>query len=214
METQAQARPFWKNPWFIAGVTGILTLTVLQALQSRTLHALPELGAVPEFELTDASGAVFSTDDLKDRVAIVSFFFTSCSTTCPAIMQAMKQVQTAVASSSAAARIHLVSVSVDPEYDTPAVMTAYAKKANFDLTRWHLLTGTRPAIESFVVQGFRTAMGEKAPSNKGLIDIAHSMKLVLVDRNGQIRHYFGTEPKDLELLAAYALEYANAEVAR
>jgi protein SCO1/2 len=209
------ARPFWKSPWFIGAMFGVLFLTGLRACQSRKLAPLPELGRLPKFALTDQRAQPFGSADLENRVALVSFFFTSCQTTCPAIIEAQRKVSDNVAKSPLASRVRMVSISVDPEYDTPAVLTAYAEKMRLDLGRWTLLTGARADIEALVVGGLRTAMGTREEVSPGLIDIAHSMKLVLVDRNGIIRHYFSAQTaNDLELAAAYALEYAAEESAR
>jgi protein SCO1/2 len=209
----AAARPLWKNPWFIGAVAGVLLLTGLRACQSRKLQPLPKLSEVPAFSLTRHDGTPFGSADLENRVYLVSFFFTSCQTICPDIMRSMQTIQRRLASHPASNRIHLVSISVDPEYDTPAVLTDWAARSKVNLDRWHLLTGPRADIEALVVGGFRTAMGEKEETSPGLIDISHSMKLVLVDRTGWVRHYFSAESeKDLELAAAYALEYATEEV--
>lgn len=212
MNAPAAARPFWKNPWFIGAVAGVLLLTGLRACQSRKLQPLPKLSEVPSFSLTRHDGAAFGSADLENRVYLVSFFFTSCQTVCPAIMRSMQKVQARLAQHPASNRVHLVSISVDPEYDTPAVLTAWAERSKVSLDRWHLLTGARADIEALVVGGFRTAMGEKEETSPGLIDISHSMKLVLVDRDGWVRHYFSAESEqDLELAAAYAIEYATEE---
>lgn len=208
-------RPFWRNPWVLAALAGVLFLTGLRACQSRKLAPLPQLGAVPAFELIDQRGQAFGSKDLENRVYLVAFFFTSCRTVCPAIVEAQRKVNDIVGRSPLASRVRMVSISVDPEYDTPEVLTKWATKSNVDLSRWQLLTGPRAAIEALVVGGFRTAMGTREETSPGLIDIAHSMKLVLIDRTGQIRHYFSAQTaNDLELAAAYAVEYAAEEPAR
>jgi protein SCO1/2 len=206
----AASRPVWRNPWVLAALAGVLALTGLRACPSRSLAPLPILNKVQPFSLTDQEGVVVTDASLTGQPYLVSFFFTSCRTVCPDLIRSMRDVQRHLAASPLSHRVRLLTVTVDPEVDTPEVLLAYAKKQNLDLARWSLLTGPRTDIERFVVDGLATAMGERETQPGGLIDIAHSMKLVLVDPRGHIRHYFSTtRAEDLELAAAYATQYAE-----
>jgi len=197
-------------PW-----TGLAALTALKACPTQNLQPLPIVGEVPSFTLTNQAGEAYGSADLDNRAYLVSFFFTTCSTVCPAIMRSMKTIDKHLGDRQGSSRVRLVSISVDPEYDTPEVLAKYASREKLELPRWQLLTGPRDSIESLVVGGFRTAMGDKEERTPGVIDIAHSMKIVLVDARGKIRHYFSAErDEDLALAAAYALEYANEEAPR
>jgi protein SCO1/2 len=93
--------------------------------------------------------------------------------------------------------IRLVSISVDPEYDTPERLREYGEQRGVDPRRWKLLTGEADAIRRLVVEGFRTPLGEPEASG-GLVDIAHSGKLVLVDGRGAIRGYYDIDSTGLD----------------
>jgi cytochrome oxidase Cu insertion factor (SCO1/SenC/PrrC family) len=210
--TPAPSRRPWRNPWIIATLAGLLALTALRACPTRSLSPLPVLDAVKPFRLTDQDGRPVTEADLTGRPTVVAFFFTSCRTVCPAIIRAMRDLSGHLEASPHAHRVRLLTVSVDPEFDTPEVLSAYARKENLDLARrrWSLLTGPRKDVEAFAVDNLKTAMGDRETQASGLIDIAHSMKLVLIDARGHVRHYFSSErADDLALAAAYALHYAE-----
>ncbi len=206
----AAPRPVWRNPWIVATLAGVLALTALRACPTRSLAPLPILNKVKPFTLTDHEGRAVTETSLAGRPYLVSFFFSSCRTVCPDLMRSVRELQQQLATSPAGHAVRVLTVSVDPEFDTPAVLAAYAKQHNLDLTRWSLLTGARVDVEAFVVGNLATAMGERETQAGGLIDIAHSMKIVLVDPTGHGRHYFSsTRAEDLALAAAYATQYAE-----
>ncbi|MFO0748803.1 MAG: SCO family protein [Myxococcota bacterium] len=221
----------FRHPWIFFTVFGVAVLTLMRVAcgSGRELGNLPLLGIVPEFSLSDQTGQAFGSKDLLGKPWVATFFFTSCQTQCPAIMAATARVQEALDAAGAAADgVKLVSFSVDPEFDTPEVLAGYAKEHGIDGKRWHLLTGKRADIEAVVVGkseknkdgaldqwGFATAMGEREPGQApgkpaGIVDIAHSMKIVLVDAKGGIRYYFSaTEPKDVGLVVTHAVQLAR-----
>lgn len=196
-----------RHPWFIGVALGIVALTAMRGCQSRRLGELPALSAIPDFTLTTQANRPITGKDLDHKVWIASFFFTSCQTTCPAIMDAMRDVNARLrAALPNSDQIQLVSFSVDPEFDTPTELTRYATERHYDLSRWTLVTGPRKDLEAVVIGGFQTAVGDKVKKGD-IMDIAHSMKLVLVDDQRHIRHYFSaTDPNERELLVAYAVQ--------
>lgn len=186
--------------WVLAAVVGVLSMTLLKVCQSRTLQRLPVLYVLPSFELVDQDGKAFGTSQLGGKVWVASFIFTSCKVECPAIGRANQLLQDKLAGTP----VQLVSISVDPEFDTPQALTTWGKDFGVDPTRWHLLTGERAAIETLVIDGFRSHMGDKKVEG-GLVQIAHTMKLVLVDQLGGIRHYFdATDDKAVALVVDHA----------
>lgn len=217
----------FRHPWIFFAAFGVIVLTLMRVAQgpARQLGDLPVLGVVPEFRLVDQTGQPFGTKELSGKPWIATFFFTSCQTQCPVIMAAAARVERDLVNAGAvAAGIPVVSISVDPEYDTPTVLAEYAAQRSLDGARWKLLTGPRADIEQVVVGhsrenpttksidqiGFATAMGAREKTPKGIIDIAHSMKIVLVDARGGIRYYFdATDEKDLALVATHAVQLAK-----
>ncbi len=158
----------------------------------------PVLGQVPAWTLLDASGEAFGSAQLKGRVWVASFFFTSCQSICPKILGAMAKVQTRFEADELP--VLLTSITVDPQTDTPEVLAAFEPRYKIDRQRWRLLTGERPAIRALVVDGFKTYMGDKVQMSDNLVDISHGARLVLVDGQGGVRGHYETDDAGLEAL--------------
>ena len=197
--------------WILAFAVGALSLTLLKTCQARTLQRLPVLYALPEFTgLRDQKNAEFGSKQLDGKVWIASFAFTSCKTECPIIGKALQQLQDKLAGTP----IELVTITVDPEFDTPERMADWGKTFGADPARWHLLSGDRKTIEAIVIDGFRTHMGDRKAEG-GLVQVAHTMKLVLVDQFRGIRHYFDAlDDRALPLIVDHAKALATEGAAR
>jgi cytochrome oxidase Cu insertion factor (SCO1/SenC/PrrC family) len=120
---------------------------------------LPVYGSVPDFALIDQSGRPVRRVDLEERTWITSFMFTNCPDECPLMTAAMARLQSELAHASA---LRLVSITVDPEHDTPAVLSQYAERFNADLGRWLFLTGDKRAIYRLAREGFRLGIADPA----------------------------------------------------
>jgi cytochrome oxidase Cu insertion factor (SCO1/SenC/PrrC family) len=150
---------------------------------------LPVLGQVPAFTLTGLDGKAFDSRSLQGKIWVASFVYTSCKNSCPMLGQQMRRLSKLLPAGDGYA---LLSVTVDPEKDTPKVLASYAKDLGVDDARWSFLTGKKSVIKDLVENGFKlTAQpGEQVPDERGAPDILHSSELVLVDGQGQIRGYF------------------------
>jgi len=164
--------------FLLAGI--VLTRVVLSPPPS---GPPPIHGIVPAFALTDQQGQAFTREELAGRVWIADFIFTSCAGQCLLMSDQMTGLQRAFHNESG---IRFVSFSVDPERDTPETLLAYAQRHGAD-ARWHLLTGARAAMTALCRDGFRLALGAGASPRE---PIAHSVRLILVDRLGRIRGYY------------------------
>ncbi len=173
----------------------------------RSMPSPPVLGDLPDFKLIDQDGREFSKKNLLGKVTVVCFFFSRCETVCPPLMAAMRRFQTMLEEAKLDAQ--MVSISVDPDYDTPERLKKFAKKLGADLKRWHFLTGKIEEIRQLGQKGFRVVVGN--PRYEGnLMEITHSSKLILVDQRGRIRAridskgrplgYFDTSPDGLKAL--------------
>jgi protein SCO1 len=186
---------------------------------------LPELAVLPDFSLTDQAGRPFGRKDLIGRVWIADFVFTSCADACPRLTQKLRSVQDKLTPQEQARGIGLLSLSVDPERDTPAKLADYARTFGARDGVWHFLTGAQAEVERTVVQGFRIAMA-KMPLDPRLLvpqgvtatppsphpgetteelhaqafDILHGEKMVLVDARGRIRGYYDADDPGLQRL--------------
>lgn len=144
---------------------------------------LPVYGVVPAFTLTDQRGQMFTREEMTGRVWIADFIFTSCAGQCLLMSDQIAGLQRTFRREDG---IRWVSFSVDPERDTPEALAAYARRHGAD-ARWRFVTGDRAAITAVCREGFHLAF---AAADSPREPITHSVRLVLVDRAGQIRGYY------------------------
>ena len=149
-------------------------------------EALPVYGTVPAFSLIDQAGRPFDGGSLRGAVWVADFVFTRCSGQCP-MMTAQMQRLAAVFSREPSMRF--VSISVDPEHDTPETLARHLRASGVpDDSRWAWLTGPREEVWRLCQEGFRLALAED-PANAEE-PITHSVRLVLVDQQGEVRGYY------------------------
>ncbi len=141
---------------------------------------------LPDFNLTNQRGHAMSLSDLSGKVWVADFIFTSCPTICPPMTDEMVRLQNEFASES---ELRFVSFSVDPERDTPAVLSRYADDFGVDGSRWAFLTGEKTSIYQLAHDGFNLATGHRGS------EILHSTRFVLVDRQGKVRGYYDSRSK-------------------
>jgi protein SCO1/2 len=176
-------------------------LPILRSVR-RQLGAAPVvLGALPTFTLTDQAGRPFGTRELAGKVWVSDFIFTACQEACPLLSQRMQELGRRT--KHLGPDFHLVSISVDPERDTPARLAEYAARYGANPVRWSFLTGPAEAIQDAVTGGFKVGMGREAVTPDGgatFWQIFHGENLVLVDRRLRIRGYFPATPEGLDRL--------------
>jgi protein SCO1/2/putative membrane protein len=148
-------------------------------------------GAFPlgDFRLVERSNRVVTQVDLRGRVWVVSFIFTRCPLSCPRISSVMKGLARRLSDSN----VVLASISVDPEFDTPAVLSEYARRFGASPDRWLFLTGSKPGIHELVQSRFKLGLQEASAADKaaGSEAIMHSDRIALVD-DGQVVGFFAT----------------------
>lgn len=178
-------------------IVGTILMIVMRGTPTRvSVSELPVLGSVPEFALTEATGTTLRRADLSGKVWIASFIFTRCGEACPMIMRKETRLQSELPLRD---DLRLVSFSVDPDWDTPKVLTDYAHIFGADRGRWLFLTGDKKQVYHLATEGFRLATVDANPAKE--MPILHSTKLVLVDRHGAIRGYYdSTEEAELHKL--------------
>ncbi|HUI07709.1 MAG TPA: SCO family protein [Verrucomicrobiae bacterium] len=178
-------------------IVGSILMIVVRGVSTRaSAMEAPVLGSVPEFALTEAAGTTLRRADLLGKVWIASFIFTRCASVCPMTMRHEVQLQAELPRRD---DLRLVSFSVDPDWDTPKVLTEYARMFGADRSRWLFLTGDKRQIYHLSIEGFRLAAQEADPAKE--MPILHSTKLVLVDRRGAIRGYYdSTDETELHKL--------------
>lgn len=175
---------------------------LIKSMNRQLPPPLPKLYKVPEYSLINSFNKPFGSKELKGKIYIAGFMFTSCPTTCPALMEKMDKIQKRVR--GLGTKIALVTYTVDPEYDTPEVLFKYARKRHANPYVWSFLTGSTQELRKTIIDGFKVPMGEREPMTGNvngeevtLMDIAHSEKFVLVDWNGYVRKYYNSDKNDI-----------------
>lgn len=155
-----------------------------------TERPLPVLKPVPEFSLTQRDGRTITPEALRGSVWVANFFFTSCTGPCPELSLRMRSLQEGIRKHKG--EVKLVSFSVDPTYDTPAVLSAYAERHGADPNLWWFVTTADEAeMHALVKEGFLQALSPAA----GGSPIIHTTQIVLVDKQGRIRAWYdGLDP--------------------
>jgi cytochrome oxidase Cu insertion factor (SCO1/SenC/PrrC family) len=173
-------------PLVIAGLLLLLRQSEVKQLRSRTINSY---GAVPQFQLTNQNDRPFGSEQLKGKIWIADFIFTRCPGPCPMISSRMSELQKPLEKSD----VHLISVSVDPEHDTPQVLRGYAEKLQAQPQRWDFLTGSKRTIYELSRDGFKLAVAEGGTEAGTPV---HSTRMILVDRRGEIRGYYDATAPD------------------
>ncbi len=194
-------------PLFWAALVALLFgLPIVRSMTRRLGTSPPVLGTLPAFALSDQRGQSFGSRELTGRVWVADFMFTACQAACPLLTERMAEVGRRA--HKLGPDFHLVSITVDPERDTPDKLAAYGARYGANPLSWSFLSGPLDAIESTVVDGFKIGMG-KERSDAGLFEIFHGEQLVLVDRALRVRGYFPATPEGLDRLMEAVGRVAN-----
>ncbi|MCB0339826.1 MAG: SCO family protein [Bdellovibrionales bacterium] len=172
---------------FVTVSVGILSLVAFEKFRQ---EPLPVLGSVEPFKLLSADEVEFSSADLRGKVWIANFFFTSCPGICPLVMGKLMHLRR----NFAPEQVEFVSISVDPKRDDPSKLRAYSDKILLDRSAWKLLTGSKEDVDDVTSNKFKFATFD----DPGV----HTDKVVLIDGELQIRGYYsGTSADDIKLKA-------------
>ncbi len=181
--------------WGIGAGTVMVVVAMYVGQESFSGRRLETFGRVPEFTLLERSGEPFGSADLQGRIWIANFIFTSCSGICPIMTGHMSELQKKLLKAGLST-VKLVSFSVDPEVDTPEVLSRFAQKYGAQTGMWYFLTGRNDLIQELAGQGFMlSASGDVYPREP----IIHSNQFVLVDAARRIRKYYvGTDSTSVQ----------------
>ncbi len=193
--------------WGIVVVAGVSLVGILifrwqghaisEAKSELPLEGLKNFGGVPDFAFTERSGRQVSLADLKGKVWVAQFFYTHCTDICPLTVPQMGILQLKYLNDPKfRSAVRFVSITVDPERDTPEVLTQYAEHFSADPNLWLFLTGDKRATIRLAQRGFKLPFGEAAnppevvkKTGEGK-ELFHSTRLILIDRKAQIRGYY------------------------
>ena len=168
-------------------------LCFLAGCNSTTTPAIAEddLGPISDFSLTERGGQEVHRADLAGKVWVAAFIFTRCAGPCTQVSGTMARLQHDLSGSK---DVVLVSFTVDPDYDKPAVLREYAARYGADPQRWLFLTGDPDKVYPLIRDGFHLAAEQnKGEDRKPGYEVMHSTLLALVDRQGHIRGYYDAQ---------------------
>ncbi len=162
---------------------------------SKTLESrLSNYGKITSFSLMERNGRSIDDKELLGKIWLVNFIFTRCNGPCPILSSRMSQLQKDLAQ-----EIQLVSITVDPNYDSPQVLKEYAERFNADENRWLFLTGEKKEVYDLLIKGFHIGIQEDLEQTNPQERFIHSQNFLLIDQNGFIRKiYHGEDWQDLK----------------
>ena len=157
------------------------TLAAYGAVAARNPARLRAGDPVPAFSLVDQDGAPLSDGDLIGRLTVVTFIFTRCPVPeyCPAIAGRFREVQRALSKDKSLADVRLLSVTLDPQHDTPPVLREYGRAMGADFARWRFVTGTPEQVAALT-----RAFAVYTQASGGTID--HTLATALIDARGRV----------------------------
>jgi protein SCO1/2 len=196
MPTPATPRSPYRWPIRIGFVLIVVVLIIRIAGPARNTEGgvsasseLKKFAVVPAFALTERSGKPVTNSSLAGKIWIADFIYTTCPGPCPLITANMAKIQDAVAHDP---QVQLVSFTVDPDTDTPAVLAKYADQYKADPDRWWFLTGPKKPLFDLIQNGFLQVVQDNsgAPPEPGQFKVTHSTYMALVDGDGNVRGFY------------------------
>jgi len=192
-----------RSPFFWAFLLGIFSLHLVRECAMRRRSAPSPMVNVGSWSLVNQKGEPFGTKEIRGKVVIANFFFTHCPTICPKITKDMIEVQKRF--TKLKNQVRFISITVDPENDTPEALVNYMKKNGISDEQWTFLTGSKQDIYQVVVEQMKLHMGQKEEvknpdADEVLYNISHVAEIALFDQNGDLRGKFPTDPTSLAAL--------------
>lgn len=150
---------------------------------------------IPEFSFLNQDENYVGRAEMEGKITVVDFFFTTCPNICPVMSREMERVNDIFRDQP---KVQIMSISIDPEYDTPAVLKEYAEEHNAIPGKWHFLSGPKEETYRLARCGF---VIPTIDGNGVADDFVHTDKFMLIDELGRIRGYYsGTNREDVDLL--------------
>jgi protein SCO1 len=187
----------WVGFGLLFGLLGLMYLLSLVEYRQASHKALPVLNRIAGFTLTNQENHVTTLADLSNHVWVADIIFTRCAGSCPIMSAEMKSLQDALPSTS---RAKLVTLTTDPDYDTPAILKKYGERHGADFQRWLFLTGTKQELANLAAGSLKLGSTPVAPPDRqSPVDLfVHSTIFVVVDKQARLRGIFQTEGQEVD----------------
>jgi protein SCO1/2 len=191
-EPRQFSQTIWLGLGLALGLLGLGYLVSLTELGRARKIPLPAIGQIADFTLTNQDGKITTLADLTNHVWVADIIFTRCAGPCPIMTGQMKELQDALPQSSTA---KLVTLTTDPDFDSPDVMKRYGERFGADFNRWMFLTGTKPQIAALAGGSLKlSAVPVPTADQTNAVDLfIHTTIFVAVDKHAQLRGIFETE---------------------
>jgi protein SCO1/2 len=170
----------------IAGVGSWFAAAALKRHDETKIIAPDKPRRLENFTLTDENGNTVARADVRGKILAVSFLFTSCSLTCPEVSKRMAEIQKLTATNE---YVRLLSLTVDPRTDTPAVLAKWGSRFSAETNRWFLLTGDKAQLHWLIGTSF-LATETNNPFNSMPGNFAGTERIAVVDKHGNVRAFF------------------------
>jgi len=195
--SQRLPRALWVGVILFLALLCVAYVLSLSELINPHLHPLPVIGRVADFTLTNQDGQLTTLTDLTNHVWVADIVFTRCAGPCPIMTAQMKSLQDVLPPAS---RAKLVTLTTDPDYDTPPVMKRYGERFGANFNRWKFLTGTKAQIAGLASGSLKlSAVPIKPEDQKNPADLfIHTTIFVVVDKHARLRGIFETEGEGIE----------------
>ncbi len=150
---------------------------------------------IPDFKFLNQDSIWVTQKEVENKIYVADFFFTSCPTICPKMKTQLLRIYERYAKNKS---VRILSHTIDPEFDQPAVLNEYAKKLNITAPRWNLLTGDKKTIYALGQKNYMVTAQEDKAEEGGFL---HSGAFILVDKNRHVRGiYDGTKEDEVNHL--------------
>jgi protein SCO1/2 len=177
----------------IASIAIFLSYKSWKGAETRTAAVLQRIGKIPDFSFTDQEGHSIGLGELKGKIWVADFICTRCAGPYPVMSSRFAELDRNFEKSDS---LRLITITVDPGYDTPGVLKRYAKQYEAS-GRWRFLTGDKNQIDNLATTGFQVRAQMPASESHHL----QTTTFVLVDRDGMIRSYYdGSSPEVVQRL--------------
>ena len=200
MNSRPSSKPL---QWIVFGIL-FAVIAVIFALfarerftrgKSTAKSELPVYTVLRDFALTNQNNTVVTLDDLRGKVWVADIIFTRCPGPCRRMTKDMARLQDLWPKD---ALVHFISLTSDPEYDTPSILKRYAEEHKADPARWDFLAGTKQQIVDVAVDNLKLTRIEKEERDRESVNdlFIHSTIFVIVDKRGQLRATVETDQPD------------------
>ncbi len=195
-EKEKAKKPAFKWAWIFYLILGIFLVSVIAFATLRPVLVLPRITLAPGYSLIDQDGNRLTNEDMRGKITLYNFNHTTCQEPCPQTSASMKEIQDRLPEiDTYGIPVQLVTISIDPEHDTPEVLQEYAQLVGADPAIWHFATGPVEKLRWIIGGGFGFYFDHKEDGR-----IVFDPGFMLVDGAGILRGEYRTAAPDTDRL--------------